>query len=408
MNIQAYAIKDKYFLPERVFFCNLFNCCHCKKEDLLGKIKALMEKEIENYTANIFENICCAEKLNKQKPGNDECLLPSDFIKFVKKNYNKQTLKQEGYLLTKCYEQVSSAAFMANEKYLCLLSTPLGITQDKEILACFKSICQDAEPLSLRDLNRMLQPIGTPLPSPNSSIHSYSRNQNNVVNFAIQKVFPLILIHSDRSSLSLLTSHNWHDIVCKYNAGTGFQSCVIEVNPSIEEEFRKIMHSCFDKLTKIAELPNEEQLTEDVGKLLLKIYNTIIAYHQNGMLLGVPDQRSKCPDDEHIVQPVDDEAYQYDGLISTHITNLMEWTYIVHKDTRQFMEYIDRIIDKIRAHILKQLNATFSMDELRKFQKDGEPSNSLFLWRGNEHLLRLLIHAMHDEAVVCNNMQIGG
>ena len=415
MNTPVYASEDKYYLPERIFFRNLFNCCQCRKEDFLEKIKAVMEQDIEKSIESLLKDIEFAEGLDETTTGSKRHLLSTDFLNYVKKESKKSNGRASNYSLTNYYRRISSAASNACLDSDALSYKPTKIAEDRKVLELFQTLYQDAEPLSLRELNRILEPTGKILLDQGTEMHTYTNNQDTVVVFTILKVIPDIFIHAERSRLSLLTSKNWKDVVCKYQAEKGFPSGVMEIDTSTKADFENYMCSCFDKLKEIAKLPQNDQEVDNIGELLLKMYDRIVTEHKKGKIHGLPDQHTKyrkcskySSGETNVTQVADDELFQYDGFVSIHITNLLEWINIAHDDNCEFMEYIDRLIDKNRDHILRQLNKTFTLDELRKFQKDSESGNSLFLWQGNEHLLRLLIHAMHDEAVVCNNMQMGG
>lgn len=363
-----------------------------------------MEEEIEKSVDIILQDIEFTEKLEMRDSRSKARLLPSDFGKFVKKRSEQSTKKASDYLLTKCYSSVYSAASYAANLCVDLTYRPLNLAEDRKTLEYFQKICHHAEPLSLRELNRILEPSSVPLTHPNARISAYSKNQNDVVAFTVHKVFPVMLLHAKRPLLSVLASKDWKEIICKYPTEKGFPTGVVEINPELEKEFEAFMRSSFEQLRKIEELPEEDQDPHEIGCVLLGIYDKICVYHKNGMIWGIPDYRKKSrrskSSEENMPPLMDDEIYKYDSLISEHILNLMEWTHVVHEDTAEFMKYMDRIIDKVRVQVLSKTGVTFTLEELRKFRKKDQVGGSLFLWNGNESLLRRLIDTIHDEPEV--------
>ena len=406
---EGYVLKETYYLPERVFFCNLYGYCRCKKDEFLDEIYTMMGNEIEEYISVVKNQLEIAEKSHGKRTSDTAHFLPTYFRNFVDKESKLKTsiegttnLRASNYLLSRCYKMICS---VANQKVLPNVNITYKaskIKEDRETLDRFKEISESAAPLSSRDFDRIQKAIGAPLNKRTSKLKSYSDNQDIVVRFAIENVIPSLILRSQRPMLSFLASRDWHDVVCKNVAGNGIATCVISVNSLDDMGFSEFMNSCFEELKTIANRPKEKQDVSQVGSVLIKMYNRIDFEHKSGTIWGIRCDNSPLPNaiEVNSLPNVDNKKYEYDWLISTHILKWLDLYNFTHQDIPEFMESIDRVIDRIRPQVLAQIGKAFTMDEFRACKREGEPSSSLFDWSGCEDLLRLLLSTIRIEPIV--------
>lgn len=251
-----------------------------------------------------------------------------------------------------------------------------------------------------------------PLTHRSKEIKSFSDNQDIVVRFAIEKVIPSLILNTRGPMLSFLASKDWRDVVCKIINEKGMPDTVVYVNEVDDKGFSEYMNACFMELKAIADLPQKQQDSSQIGSVLIKIYDRINHEHISGAIWGT---RHCSPRDAIMENSLkksdlpytDDKQYEHDGLLSTHILNWLECHNFKHQDIPEFMESIGKVIDRIRPQVLAQIGTAFTMDEFRAFKREDESCNSLFAWPGCEELLRLLLTTIRSEPILFKNHENG-
>ncbi|MDD6194935.1 MAG: hypothetical protein PUB19_08560 [Lachnospiraceae bacterium] len=405
---QRYSFEQAYYLPERVFFLNLLQYCECDHKIILERITTRIRREIDAHVNHILGNIQHIEdKFPDAITTDPEHLLPDDFLKFVKDHCGNRTDKRGHYLLWQCYQRTHTVVSWVDNLYDIIddkKSRPQCIDEDRQLLRSYQDWVRDLSAVSLRGSFRINVATGIPVSKKSPQIKSFSPNQNNVIRFAMEKVFPDLIIRSERPLLSSFIAKSWHDVVCKSSLKNGVSSTVIIIDSCKENGFVKDMQSRFDLLREIASHQCPEDETQHFGEILLGIYDRLSDYHKNGVIYGleanyIPEQYSDFENQESSI-PVDDKAYEWDSLIATHIINYLKWVNSTYDNTPDFMESIDRVIDKIRPQVLYQIGTTITLEEFRKLEKEGCDKNSLFLWPCCTHLSSPLFKALFAENII--------
>lgn len=408
----GYSLGVEYYLPERVFFRNLYGYCRCNTDEFLDEVYSVMANEIEEYVSLVLKQLEDAEKNNGPSAGSNAHILPYSFCKFVDKESGPRSSEQEkqksrasNYLLSRCYNKICSVAGQLEQSNTNLMYKARSIQEDKETIKRFRKISESADPLSTRDFIRIQKITGVPLTKRTPEIKSYSDNQDIVVRFAIEKVIPSLILRSQRPMLSFLASREWRDVVCGYTAGRGSQSCVILLNSDENREFSEYMNSCFEELQNIANLSQEKQKVSQLGSVLVKIYDKIYTEHRKGAIWGVqcdriPECKKVDSQRNSALLNADNKQYEHDWIISTHILNWLEWHHFEHQDIPEFLKSVGRVIDKIRSYVVEQIGASFTIDEFRKCKREEEPCDSLFAWSNCGDLLKLLLSTIHIEPII--------
>lgn len=405
---QRYSFKHLYYLPERVFFSNLLQYCECDHKIILERITTRMQREINTHINHILESIQHIEEKYPDAITTDpEHLLPDDFLKFVKYNCGNRTDIRGHYLLWQCYQRIDTVVSWVNNLYDIIddkKSRPRRIDEDRQLLESYQDWVKDLSAVSLRNSYRIKSVTGVPVSKSSPQVKSFSPKQNNVIRFAMEKVFPDLIVCSERPLLTSFVTKNWYEVVCKSSLENGVTDTVIIIDSLKENDFVKDMQSRFDLLKEIASHQCPQEETQRFGEILLGIYDKLSDCHKNGVIYGleagyISGQYSDFENQESSI-PVDNEAYRWDSIIAAHIINYLKWANSSYENTPDFMESIDKVIDKIRPQVLDQISTTITLEEFRKLEKEGCDKNSLFLWPCCTHLSSPLFKALFDEHII--------
>ena len=367
---EGYILGKEYYLPERVFFCNLYGYCRCNTDDFLDEAYSMMGNHIEESLSVVLNHLETAEKHYEKNTSKSAHFLPPFFKKFVEKEIKFQSSQKEkehprasNYLLSRCYYKVCAVVDYIERSDVNKTYNARDLAEDRETIDRFREISVGANPLSARDFNRIQQATGVPLTKRTSETKSYSDNQDIVVRFAIEKVIPAMILRPQRPMLSFLASRDWHDVVCNKNVANGIAACVILVDPVDDRGFSEYIKACFEELKTIANLPKEKQDVSQIGSVLLKMYNRIYVEHKNGTLWGIrtddPPLRDvqKTVSQENDKLPLaDDKKYEHDWLISTHILNWLDSHNFMHQDIPEFR--LSALVSKPQNIVIGQQRPT--------------------------------------------------
>ena len=402
---QRYNFDQEYYLPERVFFSNLLQCCRCDTSIVFERISTTMQSEVNTNVTYIFEIIKNMERKHVRiKEGQPEHLLPNDFISFVKRNCEKTTNRGKYYFLLQCYQRMQIAVSWAEKYSEALDALPRYLNEDKRLLKLCENATLDLCAVSKRESFRLKSATGFLSKQNKPQINTYSDNQDQIIRFALENVFPDIILNSDSQVLATLVDKGWHDMVCKSTLINGVVGTAIIIDSDSGNDFVRFMRSQFNVLKKIEGNQEPDEKIRILGKTLLAIHNKLSVCHQNGVIRGVekdyiPNTNSNCVNNE-VESSIDNADYERDSYISAHIINFLERTNGVYEKTPVFMESIDRVIDKVRSVVLEQIGTTITLEEFRRFKKAGCEGNSLFLWPCCIHLTPLVVNALFDEPIV--------
>lgn len=401
-------IGTVFYVPERVFFYNLYRCCQCSHNKLLSKINDAMIYEINeqlSYLDVLIDNLTCTEDTVIKDCSH---ILPSSLIDFVKKTCNSKQSRSQNYFLTTCLDLIRDATQDArrykNKKYRKSI-----IQEDKDTIAQFREMISDpnATALSKRELDRLLHSTGYSATGNIADIKTYTPNQDCIVKFIISKVFPTIITSPRKPFIASIANDGWQDIIYCCSELTHYNLHVVSIDSSAKDKFECIMKSSFQNLQKNeSDYSALELYYEEHGNELLNIYEIICAYNKHNKIRGLKYNQSTSLDSEEKEPPVcDDATLEYDAVISTHIVNYINLLNLVHKNGPDYMDCITRIIEKVRTPVVTKVN----MSELLNCQRKDFQSDSLFLWDGNENLLQHLIAAINEEQdVFFSTIETGG
>lgn len=402
---QRYSFEQEYYLPERVFLSNLLQCCECDSNIVFERITTAMQGEVNTNVNYIFEIIKDVERRHATiKEGQPEHLLPNDFINFVKQNCEKTTEREKHYFLLQCYQRIPTVVSWVEKLSEKLDARPRYLHEDKRLLKIYQDTIMDLCAVSRRESFRIKTATGALFKKKKPQINTYSDNQNKILRFAMEKVLPDVFINSDSQALSSLASKSWHDVTCKSTLVNGAVGGVIVIDSNNGNDFIRFMRSQFDVLKKIEKNQNPDEKLQLLGETLLAIYNKLSVCHQNGVIRGLKDDYIPNLNFNYVnkkTEPTIDSAdYELDSYISAHIINFLEHSNGTYEKKPSFMESIDRVIEKIRPKVLEQIGVTITLEEFRKFMKEGCTGNSLFLWPCCIHLVPMLINALFDEPII--------
>ena len=412
---QQYIVGQKYYLPERVFFSNLLQCCECKPKAMFERITATMQREIEIYIKGISSNIEYIEKrFPKDITAKTEHLLPGDFSNFVNEYCRDPSSRKRHYLLLECYQRVQTAVSWINNAIEDICGQPKHLNEDKETLNTYKDCIRNLSAVTEHEYYRIKATTYSPTTKKSSRISSYSVNQNEIVRFTMEKVIPEIIIHSERQLLSAFSLSRWHELIFESALQNGDVRRVIRVDSTKSNDFVKDIKAQFILLDEIAQHHSPEEEIKRFGEILMKILDLLAAYHQNGTIYGfeagyVPSEYFDSSNLKEL--PVDDELYTDDSLIAIHIIHYLNYLNLydtAYTKTLEFMEALDEIIDRIRPQVLEQIGRTITKEEFSGFEKVGYEGNSLFLWPCCSCLTRLLFKALLESVFFGNVMKMGG
>lgn len=411
---QRYIPGQRYYLPESVFFSNLLECCQCDSNIVFERITTTMQADIDICVNRILNIINYIERtFPETKASEPKHLLPNDFIKFVKQNGEGSTEKGKAYLLLRCYQRIHSTLSWVENLSENVDTRPQCLDEDKFILYSFQGQAKKLDAVSHRESFRIKSATGVPVKEKSARINTYSKNQNEIIRFTIEKVLPDMIIRSENNLLSYFTSNSWHDVVCKSTLISGIKRGVIIIDSNNSDDLVKFIQSRFNYFRAISTHQNLYDEIQQFGKNLLEVYDKLSVCHKNGAICGFEadyDPRTHSDFADHqVCTPMDDAEYERDAYISDHIIKLLEWLHFTYENTPSFMDSIDRVIDRIRPQVMEQLGVAFSLDEFRKFEKEGCSGSSLFVWPGCELLLALVLDAIHYEPIVfMKKMIVGG
>lgn len=227
--------KPKFFVPEKVLFSNLFRCCEYDKNTFFNKINEIMREDIEENEFYIAERLKTISQKKELQP-NDNChILPDGFRQFVKKcqKHCDSHIRQQNYILAECHRRIidvkNSICRNYRRKY-----RPSNMAYDRQTLDQFMKFVRDYEALSERELNRILDPINVSPSDCGIDASGYTKNQDYVVRFVIQKVFPVVTTRSGGTFISVLLKKDWKKLVYNYSQGRNYTTCVKLVDASKE------------------------------------------------------------------------------------------------------------------------------------------------------------------------------
>ena len=407
------AFKPKFYVPERVFFCNLFRCCQCEPSVLFDEINETMREDIREYQYAIGCQIDNVAKKDLPLVENEH-ILPGSFIKFIERKSQQNSQKAGNYVLTKCHRTICEVERSVKQGITKRKYKPANTSEDKEMLKMFEKLYSVSEALSERQFHRILQPFDE---APNASFSegkTYSADTNHIVRFTIRKVFPKMRTPRGKSFLVSLTSKRWQDIVYMVPAKKRTNIRVISVDDVNRDDFETSMQHHFDKLKKFESDLNMD--IEAVGDVLLEMYDEICDHNKDGTIFGLKYNSISTADSSDLnfteeiqVMIADNEKYKYEMEMSCHILNFLRWIHMPPNENREFMESIDKIIERIQDQVLCKIGSSFTVEEFCSFRKTDCSSDSLFLWCGNADLLYQLIDAMHNEFFVYSTIiEMGG
>lgn len=404
---RGYTLERKYYLPERVFFLNLIQCCSSDPMSVMDRITTKMQYEINIRIKYILATIQQIEgKYPEETAPEIKHILPNDFLKFVDKKCKNLDKKKNHYLLLQCYLRILDADLWVrrvSEDIEDSKAKPQCLSDDKQLLNEFSKCIEDLSAISLREYYRILNTIGKPLSKKSNQIRTFSRNENKVIQFTVENVLPDLIIYSESLSLSFFISNRWYDVVCKTRLKNGMLYGVIIIDSQKGDCFRKEIQTWFNSLKEIAKDPEPEEKTQKFGEILLSIYNYISVNHQNGVIYGMDadyiPQHSDLANQQASV-PEDNKTFEWDGYIASHIFNYLKTFESTYENSPEFMASIDKVIEKIRPQIQEQIESTISFVEFRRCKKEGQSANTMFLWPSCTHLLPLLNKALHDASVI--------
>lgn len=401
-------IRTVFYVPERVFFYNLYRCCQCSHNKLLSKINDTMIYEINEqltYLGDLIDNLTCTEDTVIMDSSH---ILPSSFIDFVTRTCNSKQSRAKNYFLKTCLDLVRDATQDAR-RYKNRTYRKSIIQEDKQTITQFHEMISDpnATALSKRELDRLLHSTGNSTTGNTTDIKTYTPNQDCIVRFIISKVYPAMITSSRNPFVAAIANDGWQDIIYCCSELTHSNLHVISIDSSVKDNFEYIIKSSFQNLQKAeSDYPALELYYEEYGNELLNIYETICTYNRHNKIRGLKHIQNTFLNSEEIEQLVcDDAALEYDAVISTHIVNYINLRNIKHRNDAQYMDCIARIIEKVRTPVVTKVN----MSELLNRQRKGFKSDTLFLWDGNENLLQHLIAAINEERdVFFSTIETGG
>lgn len=379
--------QDNY-IPERLYFNNLFSCCCCTPNELHTAINDQIVKDINEEMSLLEKSI---KKYSRHEGGS---LLPHHFISEANKlekilsnlssNNCKGRYKLPDYCLIKYYNIIKRTNFIIEKGNGNLSDVPSNQKKDIEIFENFSRCMQqltsdlDAGAISEKNLQRFLKPCGIP----------YKNNQPGLILYTLKNVFPRFINSNGNTFSESIKNINWKDIIYK-DIEKNEQKIYLdekshsfsEIEAYFEEQFNKLIHTPEDNF-------------KEIGNILVELYEKLVDLYKNDFLSSQQNPNPRETDVNIEISDKNTSMTEYDSILSSHILEFMRWLPMISSPPYQpeLLQCIESVIDKIRNYIIDN-------DDLKNKMLSNHQDN-LFIGNSNVDLRKKLIFALHNDVYI--------
>lgn len=322
--------------------------CEMNATQLHAKINDEVNADIKYFIAQLSFII---EKYSKP----NMTIFSSSFIDEYKKLLKllnstkelKRTKKPDFCMFREFYEKLRDLYNILSNKTVKAIPGSVMLDgkkySDKEFLKMYEDLyneykLDDSEAISLKQLNRYLNPVG----------RMYDKRSRKIINYTICRVFAPLFIDKIDELSDLIDNEDYLKLFF-FDSETQTQKIFIT-----EEKMKEVKNELKNSLSDLIETYEEE---DKFGKKLKQLFDRLIGlYNENVLINFATESFCRASEDTDSSAACSYEE-DHDALISSCIVKFINWLPVCdNNSTEDFFYAVTDVIDVIREPLEKSLD----------------------------------------------------